>query len=155
MPSATSDHAPDRHELTETDPLAAAIASGKDLGVFELATAVSKAREAIPLGSCPRTDKAEQAAGEVRAAFDTVATTIFSIDIPQAVCPCCELLRKLDELIEDVVRPGASAAATAACEELACYAGDDFPDRDATRRVLELARDVFLVAIADRHHGQQ
>jgi hypothetical protein len=147
----------DRHhpERPPADPIAVEIASGKDLGVFELAAAVAKARTAIPPGSCPRTDAAAQAAIGVRAAFDKVATAIYSLDIPEAVCPCCDLGRQLDELIFDVARPGLSGAIAEACEDLADYAGDDFPDNDATRRVLELARDVFVAAVADRCREEQ
>ena len=167
MPFTTatiSDPDPHHPELAAEDGIAAAIAAGKDLGVFELCSAVAKARDAIPLGGSPRTDAAARAAVAIRDAFDRVATTIYSIDIPQAVCPCCTLRDQLDELIDIAVRAVAHAPAqrttlgrktlraeglVEACEDLASYAGDDHPDAGATQTVLELARDVFAWAVAE------
>jgi hypothetical protein len=143
------------HELAAADPIAVAIAAGKDLGVFDLCSAVAKSREAIPLGSSPQTPRATHAAIGIRSAFDNVAETIYSLDVPEMACPCCNLRRQLDELISDVARPGLSGEIAEICEELADYAGDDFPDPDATRRVLEIARDVFVLAIANRCRQEQ
>jgi hypothetical protein len=167
MPFTTatiSDRDPHHPELTAEDGIAAAIAAGKDLGVFELCSAVAKARDAIPLGGSPRTDAATRAVVAIRVAFDRVATTIYSADIPQAICPCCDLREQLDELIDVAVRAVAHApdrrpiqgrktikpgGLLEACEDLARYAGDDHPDADATQTVLELARDVFTWAVAE------
>jgi hypothetical protein len=142
-------------ELAAASAIAAAIAAGKDLGVFELCGAVAKAREAIPLGGSPRTPAAVQAAIGILAAFEKTASAFGEVETADQVCPCCQLGRQLDELISDVARPGLSGVIAEACEQLADYAGDIFPDADATRRVLELAREVFVVAIANRYRQEQ
>jgi hypothetical protein len=49
-----------------------------------------------------------------------------------------------------VANADATGTLAQACEELANYAGDLYPDADATRYVLKLARDVLVAAIADR-----
>jgi hypothetical protein len=117
---------------------------------LDLCSAVAEAREAIPLGSCPRTPAARQAAIDILAAFDRVGTTIHQISTAEPTCPCCDLRTQLDELIEVAAKADATGPLENACEDLAYYAGDDYPDADCTRRVLELARDVFVAAIADR-----
>lgn len=153
--NAAADH--DHTHLFEPDAIASAIASGKDLGVFELCAAVAKAREAIPLGVCPRTPAAVRAAVGIRAAFEKVAAGIAEIDSVPQVCPCCQLREQLDRLIEVAAGPVSGEDAddsvreeglVDACKELAYYAGDEHPDEDATRAVLELARDVFVAAFA-------
>jgi hypothetical protein len=144
-----------RPELVAAEQLAAAIAAGQDLGVFELCGAVAKAREAIPLGGSPRTGAAVQAAIGIRAAFENAASAFAEIEAADPVCPCCELRHQLDELIEIAARPGDWEPLAATVEELAEYAGDDYPDADCTRRVLELARDVFVVAIGNRYRQEQ
>lgn len=155
--AATSGPGSDRPNPSTVDRIASAISAGADLGVFELCSAVAKAREAIPLGGCPRTPAAIRAAAGVRTAFERVASTIYALDLGEKVCPCCQLRQRLDELIEfatgrvarhegDVV---GRESILDACGELAMYAGDDFPDANATREVLERARDVFVAAVAE------
>jgi phage gp29-like protein len=141
---------PHHPDPAAADPLAAAIATGQDLGVFELCSAVAKAREAIPLSSCPRTPAARQAAIGILAAFEKVRTTIDQLKNAELTCPCCDLRRQLDQLIQVAAKADATGPLAEACEELANYAGDLYPDADAIRYVLELARDVFVAAIADR-----
>jgi hypothetical protein len=149
-PATTNDCNLNHPELAAAEQLAAAIAAGKDLGVFELCGAVAKAREAIPLGSSPQARAAVHAAIGIRAAFEKAASAFAEIQAANRVCPCCKLCDQLDELIEIAARPGDWEPLAATVEELAEYAGDDYPDADCTRRVLELARDVFVAAIADR-----
>lgn len=158
--AATSGNGSDRPDPSIVDRIASAISSGADLGVFELCSAVAKARDAIPLGGCPRTPAAIRAAAGVRAAFDNVASTIYALDLGEQVCPCCQLRQRLDELIEfatgRVARHEGRVVAGResildACGELAMYAGDDFPDASATRAALERARDVFVAAVAEIH----
>jgi hypothetical protein len=152
-PAATScdSHSP---ELSAADNLAAAIAFGNDLGVFELGNALAKAREVIPVGSSPRTYAAVRAAIGVRLAFDKVATAIYSLDVPHATCPCCDLRKQLDELIEIAAKAEGPGPLADVCRDLACYAGDDHPDADATRVVLELARDVFVAGVVELYRDE-
>lgn len=152
--AATSGNDCHHPDPATADPLAAAIASGTDLGVFELCSSLAKARQAIPLGSCPRTGEAEQAAIGIRAAFEKVASAIDELDPVEPVCPCCELRRQLDELIEVAAKAEGRGPLADACEELADYAGDHYPDAGATRRVLELACDVFTAAVAELHRPE-
>jgi hypothetical protein len=150
-PATTTDCNLHHPELAAAEQLAAAIAAGKDLGAFELCGAVAKAREAIPLGGSPRTRAAVQAAIGIQAAFEKAASAFADIETAEPVCPCCDLRHHLDELIEIAARPGDWKPLAATVQHLAEYAGDDYPNADCTRRVLELARDVFVMAVADRH----
>ncbi len=152
--AATSGNDCHHPDLVAAESLAAAIASGNDLGVFELCSSLAKAREAIPVGSSPRAYAAVRAAIGIRLAFDKVATAIYSLDVPHATCPCCDLRKQLNELIEIAAKAEGPGPLADACKDLACYAGDDHHDADATRAVLELARDVFVSGVVELYRDK-
>jgi hypothetical protein len=150
-PGGRDCHDPD---LVSAENLAAAIATGTDLGIFELCRSLAKARQAIPAGSSPRSYAAVQAAVGIRATFDKIAATIHSFDVEHPVCPCCTLRKQLDELIEVAAKARGRGPLASSCKDLANYAGDDHPDADATRAVLEHARDVFVTAIRELYRDE-
>jgi len=139
--------------------IAKAISSGEDLGgVFELGEKLAKARVAIGIGESVDTMEAHRAAADVQAAQAKVAAEFNRLASRRRPCRVCELRNRLAFLIDVAARAileeregspaGYEFRIIDACEELARYAGDDHPDEDATRAVLDRARDVFLAALA-------
>ena len=147
------------HKLAGIMAIAKAISRGEDLGgVFELGQKLAKARVEIGLDGGTSSPEAAMVAQDVLAAQAKVASEFARLAGRRRRCRVCELRETLSFLI--MVATNAVVDETAgilapyeekavdACEKLACYAGDDHPDEDATRAVLELARDVFLAALA-------
>ena len=150
----------DDHKKLPEEAISEAIARGEDLGgVFEFGAAVAHARVAIGIGGDVYSMDANRAAVAVIHAHAKVAKEFDRLAGRPQLCDACEMRNRLDWLIDvatDAVAdarngtrlPG-DAMLRALCSDLAAYVGDDdYPDPEATRRVLERVRDVFVAALA-------
>ena len=146
-------------KLDATNRVAEAIAAGHDFGgVFDLANELAKARATIGVGGATATGAAHLAAVALQAIQVRVSREFARIEGRRTACRACEFRHLIETLIRTATRAvsddrqGFAASwetdLIGACKELADYAGDDHPDEDSTQRVLELARDVFLRALA-------
>lgn len=149
----------DQDKLADVMAIAKAISRGEDLGgIFCLGETLAKARVEIGLDGDTGSPEAAMAAQAVLVAQAKVAAEFNRLAGRRRPCRFCELRETLAYLtmrattaVEDktagILAPYEEKVVDA-CEYLANYAGDGHPDPDATRAVLELARDVFLAALA-------
>lgn len=147
-------------QLDGIQALANAISRGDDLGgVFELGEALAKARLATGIGDGVATAESHRAVAAVLTAQAKVAAEFNRLVGRRSPCRLCKLretLAFLSRVAFEAVADERQGVAPAgyvqplvdACRDLAGYAGDQFPDEDATRTVLDRARDVFLTALA-------
>jgi hypothetical protein len=156
--SCGGDHRNYAGKLEGTQRVAEAIAQGDDFGgVFELGNELAKARTKIGIGGDSTTADAQLAAVSLQAIQARVSRQFARIEGRRGACRLCELRHLLATLMHTATRAvaddrqGVAASWESdlidACESLASYAGDDYPDEDATLSVLALARDVFLAAL--------
>ena len=164
-PSCTSAVRLSTADVTAATPIVAEeIARGGDLGgILDLANAVAMARvEAGAVNATP-TMASLQAAATVVIKLVRVVEEFrrLGVFVPSGSrCPACELRHRLDPLIARAAIAAArrelaiaegmevsdSDQLVDAVKDLAAYAGDGFPDSKATRAVLDLAADVFVLA---------
>jgi len=146
-------------KLDATGRIAEAIAQGHDFGgIFELGNELAKARTKIAIGGETKNADAHTAAVSLQTIQARVSREFARIEGRRTACRACEFRHMLATLICVATRAvaddrqGVAASWESdlidACESLASYAGDDYPDEDATLSVLSLARDVFLQAHA-------
>jgi hypothetical protein len=157
--SCGGDHRSYAGQLEGTQRIAEAIARGHDFGgVFELGNELAKARTKIGIDGETNNADAHIAAVSLQTIQARVSREFARIEGRRTACRACELRHLLATLMHTATRAvaddrqGVAASWESglidACESLASYAGDDHPDEDATLSVLELARDVFLQALA-------